>query len=62
VDPGKCIACQQCFKAGCPAIMVSDEVNPKTGKKKSRIDPTLCAGCSICSQICPVKAISKKEA
>ena len=62
VDPDKRIACQKCFKAGCPAIVISEEVNPKTGKHKSRIDPTLCAGCSICSQICPVKAIKVKEA
>jgi len=62
VDADKCIACQKCFKAGCPAIVISEDVNPKTGKHKSRIDPTLCAGCSICSQICPVKAIKVKEA
>ncbi len=61
VDSNKCIACQTCFKCGCPAIMVSDEENPKTHKKKCRIDPTLCNGCGICSQVCPVKAIAKKE-
>jgi len=61
VDLGCCIACQKCFKAGCPAIMVSDEENPKNKKKKSRIEPTLCNGCGICSQICPNKAITRKE-
>lgn len=61
VEADKCIACQTCFKCGCPAIMVSEEENPKTHKKKCRIDPTLCNGCGICSQVCPVKAITKKE-
>ena len=61
VEPDKCIACQQCFKAGCPAIMISSEENPKTHKKKSRIEPTLCNGCGICSQVCPTKAITRKE-
>lgn len=61
VDASKCIACQTCLKCGCPAIMVSDEVNPKTGKRKCRIDATQCNGCGICSQVCPVKAIEKKE-
>ncbi len=61
VDSAKCIACQTCLKCGCPAIMVSDETNPKTGKRKCRIDATQCNGCGICSQVCPVKAIQKKE-
>ena len=61
VDSAKCIACQTCLKAGCLAIMISEEENPKTHKKKCRIDPTQCNGCGICSQVCPVKAIQVKE-
>jgi len=61
VDADRCIACQQCLKAGCPAIMVSEEINAKTKNKKCRIDPTLCNGCGVCSQICGVKAISQKK-
>ncbi len=61
VKTDTCIACHKCFQAGCPAIMVSDMENPKTHKKKCRIDPTLCNGCGICSQICPTKAITRKE-
>ena len=61
VKADKCVACHECLKAGCPAIMLAQEVNPKTNKKKVRIDLTLCNGCSICSQICPAKAIVRKE-
>ncbi|MFR8333944.1 MAG: 4Fe-4S binding protein [Oscillospiraceae bacterium] len=28
---------------------------------KSAIDPTLCVGCTVCAQVCPVDAISRKE-
>lgn len=62
IDGGKCAACRHCLKVGCPAIMLSDEENPGTHKKKCRIDPTLCNGCGICAQVCPFKAIHEKEA
>lgn len=58
VDAEKCVACHTCLKVGCPAIKLVDEVNPKTNKRKTAIDPTLCNGCGVCSQVCPVKAIS----
>jgi indolepyruvate ferredoxin oxidoreductase alpha subunit len=64
VDLEKCIACGTCFKVGCPANVLSDVKHPKTGKFKAAIDPTLCNGCSICAQVCPVGAIqstAKKE-
>ena len=34
---------------GCPAIAVKD--------KKAHIDPTLCIGCKVCSQMCKFEAI-----
>ena len=57
VDTDTCIACGECFKLGCPAIVKSDEHNPRTGKAKASIDPTLCTGCDVCRQVCPTGAI-----
>ncbi|MEN6411479.1 MAG: thiamine pyrophosphate-dependent enzyme [Veillonellales bacterium] len=65
VDANKCIACGNCTKAGCPAIIRIDEINPKTGKRKMGINSVICNGCSVCSQICPTGAIyqtGRKEA
>ncbi len=61
VDPDKCIACGKCFQVGCPAILKSDEVFPKTGKHKAQIDPLLCTGCTVCAQVCPTQAITPFE-
>jgi len=57
VDTETCIACGRCHRLGCPAIVHSDEVNTKTGRHKTRIDPVLCAGCEMCAQVCPQQAI-----
>ncbi len=55
VDQKKCIKCGTCYeKYACPAIL-------KTDKGYSFIDPALCWGCSACSQVCPVGAISVKR-
>jgi indolepyruvate ferredoxin oxidoreductase alpha subunit len=56
VDLARCIGCHTCFKVSCPAIGESDQKTEK-GLTKSRIDPSLCTGCSVCSQVCPVGAI-----
>ncbi|HUV35725.1 MAG TPA: indolepyruvate ferredoxin oxidoreductase subunit alpha [Patescibacteria group bacterium] len=55
-----CIACGACFRVGCPAISTSSEKNEK-GKPKSKIDPLLCTGCTICAQVCPSGAIVELE-
>ncbi|MHA1482699.1 MAG: thiamine pyrophosphate-dependent enzyme, partial [Candidatus Heimdallarchaeaceae archaeon] len=61
IDPEVCIACGTCIvQYQCPAIRWSLDTNSK-GKKYSIIDPTTCTGCSVCSQICPVGAISKVD-
>lgn len=53
VNADKCIGCKSCMKIGCPAISMKD--------KKAVIDYTQCVGCDVCSQMCPVGAISGKE-
>ncbi len=56
-DPEKCKACGACFKLGCPAITRGEEVAP--GRFKMKIDATLCAGCSHCTQVCRFGAIKR---
>jgi len=61
VDLEKCVACQLCFKLGCPAIGLSNEKNPKNNKFKSHIETSLCTGCDICRQVCPTGAMQPPE-
>lgn len=56
VDEEKCIGCKRCTKTGCPALFFQSD------KKKSWINPAQCVGCSVCSQVCPTKAITEREA
>ena len=56
VNKEVCIGCKACIRTGCPAISFDKEA------KKSTIDYNACVGCSVCSQVCPVKAIGKVEA
>jgi indolepyruvate ferredoxin oxidoreductase alpha subunit len=47
-----CVGCKQCIRElGCPAIVLEN------GKVK--IEPSLCFGCSICSQVCKFQAIKE---
>ncbi len=49
----KCIQCKKCIREiGCPAIVVENG--------KVMIDTNLCTGCNLCTQVCPVSAISVK--
>lgn len=50
VEEEKCIQCKKCIRTlGCPGIILRDG--------KVQIERSLCTGCGVCSQICPVHAI-----
>ncbi len=49
VLPEKCKNCRLCMKIGCPAIIDNDGV--------ISINDALCAGCSLCMNICASEAI-----
>ena len=50
IDGGKCIQCKRCINTlGCPGIVLRDG--------KVAIENSLCTGCGLCSQVCPVNAI-----
>jgi indolepyruvate ferredoxin oxidoreductase alpha subunit len=57
VDPTICITCRNCVKTNCPPIVMKHYEGIE--KVKSSIDPDHCVGCSVCSQVCPVGAISR---
>lgn len=57
----KCTGCGVCFRIGCPALLKSDELDPKTHKPLALIDPDLCTGCEVCAQLCPHEAILTRE-
>ena len=48
VNVDKCVGCKSCMKIACPAIAM------KQGK--AHVDNTLCVGCGVCQQLCPVGA------
>lgn len=45
-----CRRCGACSRLGCAAI---------SAERVPKIDPSLCAGCGVCAQICPVNAIKE---
>lgn len=51
VNEDKCKGCKACMQIGCPCISMRDG--------KAHIDPTLCVGCDVCSQLCKFDAIQK---
>ena len=61
VDPEVCIACRTCVKVGCPPIGMHEYPGREAGDVRSYIDATRCVGCSVCFQVCPVKAIKRSK-
>ena len=57
VDEAKCRACGACFKMGCPAMTRGKEIAP--GRFQMKIDPSQCAGCKQCQQVCKFGAITR---
>ena len=55
VDENICISCKSCIRTNCPPI--SMKMYPEKAKKNSYINPDMCVGCSVCSDVCPVGAI-----
>lgn len=58
VDSDKCKACGQCFKLGCPAILRGEPIEG-TKRYQAKIDPVLCVGCGMCSQVCKFNAMKE---
>lgn len=52
VDADTCTACSSCIRSiGCPAMSMDAEAGVM------RIDPSLCYGCGLCTDVCPFDAI-----
>ncbi len=52
VDLNRCVDCKMCIREiGCPGVVLKDG--------HVAVDPALCNGCGLCSQICPCEAIGK---
>ena len=50
IDAERCINCKKCIRElGCPAIVLTDS--------RPTIEKSLCYGCGVCAQVCPVGAI-----
>ncbi len=46
----KCIGCNKCInETGCPALSINEG--------RVEIDQSLCTGCTLCAQVCPMNAI-----
>lgn len=58
IDHEICKGCRECVKLGCPAIVWQ---TGSEGKGKAVIDPLLCGGCDVCTQLCKFMAIKASE-
>ena len=54
IDSDKCINCKKCIKElGCPGLVTKDG--------RVSVEVSLCTGCGLCTQVCPVGAIGGGE-
>ncbi len=49
----KCINCKRCLRIGCSAI--------KQGETRPRIDTSMCTGCGVCKEVCPIDGAIVEE-
>ncbi|MCX5897064.1 MAG: indolepyruvate ferredoxin oxidoreductase subunit alpha [Proteobacteria bacterium] len=66
VESSECIGCKACLQLGCPALEwvllpPQDQAGQKKKKGEAFVNPTLCTGCELCSQLCRKGAIRKKD-
>jgi indolepyruvate ferredoxin oxidoreductase alpha subunit len=54
VNAEKCTGCRACLKVTCVALGLV----PSGDKMKVQIDPNICNGCGVCSQVCKFDAMS----
>ncbi len=60
IDVEKCTGCKKCITSiGCPAIGFDPKREGPRSKDRGQafIDPALCNGCDLCTQVCPTHAI-----
>ncbi|MBC7247496.1 MAG: indolepyruvate ferredoxin oxidoreductase subunit alpha [Actinobacteria bacterium] len=49
VEEEECTGCKRCMRLGCPALVMRGD--------KAWVDESLCAGCSLCAQLCGAEAL-----
>lgn len=60
VDTDRCVGCLRCVREiGCPALTPADNSAP--ARPRAVIDPALCTGCGLCSQLCPAGFIETER-